>query len=120
MGRGHNVVFQQTVHLVRCFGRIGFDRRVVAVVKNDGVILVGDIVVGVRLIEQTAVADILHCRRHFADGNAAFHAAERQRTDVGLVRFAEVLEAEVLGRLLICFIDADELHRLYGTGVGRP
>ena len=40
--------------------------------------------------------------------------------NVRLVRVAEVLEAEVVGRLVIGAAYADELHRLYGARVGRP
>ena len=82
VGRGQYVISQQTVHLIRCFGLVGLDRRIVAVVEDNVAVCVGDIVVGVGVIVQAVVADITHGGGHLAYGYAAFHTADRQGAQI--------------------------------------
>ena len=117
MGRGVNVVFQHTVHFVRCFGGVSLGGGVVAVVEDDRAVLIGDVIVGVGSEVLTAVADVFHRRRHLADVDAAFHTAEGQRTDhVGVV-LGKMLKAEVGDRLIKGVLCADQLHGLDCRGV---
>ena len=109
-----NVVVEQPVHYHRGLAGVSLLGYLLAVIYDNIVFAVGNIVVGIGLVVKSAVAHIRVSRRHLSDGNTAVHTADRERTGQVGVFLLEVFKAHLGDRLLIGYgRTADKLHYLY-------
>ena len=113
------IIVEQAVHDRRGFRGICLLGNAVAVIEDDVVLGICDVVVGVGLVIKTLVAHVGVGCRHFTDRNTACQTAQRECADVMRVRLVEVLEVQLGERLFIGDGGAaDQLHDLNRGGIG--